>query len=355
MLLKSVHQAEPPKVSVVVINYKSYEPLKACLESLLKSDYTNFEVVVVDSLTPGIEERVRRDYGDPRVKVVHFDSNIGASASHNVGVLASDPASKYIVFMDNDVEVTPSALRVLVETMERAPSVGALQARVLSKSNNGKMDHMGLGVDLVGTWVTAYGQRAELFAEPLEIFAASSAMMITRRDIYFEALGFDDSYFIYDDDTDYSWRVRLLGYRVCYEPRALVYHEDKFENRLRHDKLYFGFRNRLLNIVKNMEAENMVVSLLSTLYLGYLNVVMLSLALRGKEAYAYLKALVNVAVSLPRRLMQRKIIQRRRRVRDSELFEAGFLRRDLLGTVVMLRALLVRWASQKRRVTPGKR
>jgi len=336
-----------PRVSVVVVNYRSYDVLRRCLESLLRSDYPDFEVVVVDSLTQGLEKKIREDFKDRAIKVVHFDSNIGASASHNIGAVASDPESKYLIFMDNDVFVTPEAIRFLVETMEKEPRIGILQAKVVSKSNRGKMDHMGLGLDIAGTWVTTYGQEAGAYDEPLEIFAASSAFMITRRELYFQALGFDDTYFIYDDDTDYSWRVRLQGYTVAYEPRAIVYHEDKFENRLRYDKLYFGFRNRLLNIIKNLEAENMATSLVSTLYLAYLNVLMLSLSLRGREAYAYLKATANVISNLPRRLVHRKIVQIKRLVSDKFLYKKGFLRRDLLGTIIMLRALLTRYFTEK--------
>ncbi len=340
--------SNPPKVSVIVVNYKSYEPLRLCLRSVLESDYPDYEVIVVDSLTQDIESKIKKDFNDPRIKVIHFDTNIGASASHNIGALASDPRSKYLIFMDNDVIVTPSAISHLVKSMEENPHIGVLQAKIVSRSNNGRMDHTGLGLDIAGTWVTTYGHLAETFSKPMEIFAASSAFMITRRELYFEALGFDDTYFIYDDDTDYSWRVRLQGYTVAYEPRAIVYHEDKFENRIRYDKLYFGFRNRLLNVLKNLEAENMIISMISILFLAYLNALMLCLSLRGREAYAYLRAIMNVLSTMPWRLTQRKIVQRRRRVSDRVFFKKGLLRRDLLGTVVMLRALLARYFAEKR-------
>ena len=334
---------DPPKVSVIVVNYKSYDTLRECIRSLVESEYPNLEIIVIDSLTPSLKDNIIRDFNDERIKVIHFDYNIGASASHNFGAIFSDPGSKYLIFMDNDVEVTPNAIRILVEAMEENPAMGVIQAKVISLSNNYRMDHMGLGIDIAGTWLTTYGQDSELFSNPLEIFAASSAMMITRRELYFEALGFDDTYFIYDDDTDYSWRVRLLGYSVGYEPRAIVYHGDKFENRLRYDKLYFGFRNRLLNIFKNMEAENMVLSMVATLYLGYLNIVLLSLALKGREAYAYIKATYNLIKTLNTRILHRRIVQKKRKVPDSAFFMKGFLRRDLFGTIVMFRELLIRY------------
>lgn len=336
---------DPPLVSVVVINYKSLETLKRCLSSLLKTTYPNYEVIVVDSLTDRIEELVQqfREESGLKIKLVHFDANIGAAASHNVGVLASDPRSEYVVFLDNDVVVEPDWLSYLVEAISSSPRVGAVQAKVVSMSNTGRMDHTGLGVDSTGTWLSAYGWDSNLFKRPMLLFASSSAAMITRKSAYFEVMGFDDTYFIYDDDTDYSWRLRLRGYEILFEPRARVWHEDRLAKRLSYEKLYFGFRNRLLNTVKNLDTFNMVFSLLLTTYLGYLNAVVLAFAGRSGEASAYISAIVKVLRNLRKHLVSRAIVRRIKVVSDGELERRGFLIRGIYATVLMMRALLIRY------------
>ena len=349
-------ESSAPMVSVVVINHRSLKYLERCLASLAETRYPNFEVVVVDSLTEGVEQLVEsfRQKTGLRLKLVHLDVDLGAAASHNIGVLASDPRAEYIVFLDNDVAVHPDWLSHLVEAISASPLVGAVQAKVLSMSNEGRMDQTGLGIDAAGTWLSAYGWEAELFRRPLVLFASSSAAMITRRSAYMEVMGFDDTYFIYDDDTDYSWRLRLRGYEVLFEPRALVWHEDKLSKRLSFEKLYFGFRNRLLNIVKNLDIGNMLRSLLLATYLGYVNAVLLALAGRGEEALAYVKALFRVYRSLRSHLASRMLVRRIRRVSDEELERRGFLARDLYATVLMVRALLVRYYKQARGHVPSR-
>lgn len=331
-----------PLVSVVVVNYRSLETLLRCLDSLLKTAYPNFEVIVVDSMTEGVEEALSK-LNDRRVKLVHFDRDIGAAASHNVGVLASNPEAEYIAFLDNDTIVQPDWLTWLVETISSDPRIGAVQAKVISLSNPGKMDHTGLGMDSVGTWLTTYGWDHGIFSKPMTIFAASSAAMLTRKSAYLEVWGFDDTYFIYDDDTDYSWRLRLRGYEVVFDPRAVVFHEDKLEKRVSFEKLYFGYRNRMLNLVKNVESPGMAVRLMLALYLGYLNAVLLALAGRGREAIAYCLASLDVLRRLRRYILMRKLVAALRKVGDRELARRGFTSRGIYATVLMVRALLVRY------------
>ncbi len=336
-----------PLVSVVVVNYKSLETLLRCLDSLLKTTYPNFEVIVVDSMTEGIEEALSK-LNDRRVKLVHFDRDVGAAASHNIGVLASSPEAEYIAFLDNDTVVEPDWLSRLVETISSDPRIGAVQAKVVSQNNPGKMDHTGLGMDSVGTWLTSYGWDHSVFSEPMVIFTASSAAMLTRKDAYLEVWGFDDTYFIYDDDTDYSWRLRLRGYEVVFDPRAVVFHEDKLEKRVSFEKLYFGYRNRLLNLVKNVEGLGMAARLMLALYLGYINAVLLALAGRGKEAMAYCLASLNVLKRLRRYTRVRKLVAGLRRVGDRELEKRGFTSRGLYATILMTRMLLVRYFRARR-------
>jgi GT2 family glycosyltransferase len=347
----ALNQAEvrmhAPKVSIVVVNFRGVSSLVKCLKSVLATDYPDFEVIVVDSLTSNIEEVLRREIGDTsRVRVVHFERDVGAAGSHNIGAWMSSPESEYLVFLDNDVVVRRDWLKWMVEAAKSLPNVGCVQAKVVSQSNVGKMDHAGLAIDLTATWLSTYGFSEEVFLNPLVLFVASSAALLTPRDLYFKLGGFDSSYFIYDDDTDYSWRTRLAGYNVVLEPRAVVYHEDKISSRLRFDKLYFGFRNRLQNIVKNMEVENMLPTLLITLYLGYLSSVLLALAGR-REATAYILAAWKILVNLPKTVLKRRMINSFRRVSDRVFREKGFIQRNLLGAVAMTRALLIRAVSAR--------
>lgn len=332
-----------PKVSIIIINFNGTENLERNIESILSSGYENFEIIVVDCLTRQLEEYLARRFGDPRIRVVHFDRDIGAAASHNVGALVADPESRYLVFMDDDIVVTPGWLDKLVEVMESNPRIGVAQAKLISMRDHSKMDHLGLALDMLGTWYTSYGMDSDKFTRPMYVFAASSATLITRRDVYFRAGGFDWDYFIYDDDTDYSWRVRLLGYEIRFVPEAVVYHKGGLVGGLRQDKLFYGFRNRLTNLVKNLDAVNLALQFPLTLFFGFLNMAFLAFTARYKEASAYALATLNVLKNWRRIAAKRGRVQEIRRVSDGKLYGRGFLRRSIYATVHMFRLLVIEY------------
>ena len=334
--------AGEPKVSIVVINFNGSENVLRAIDSILESDYSNYEIVVVDCLTEGLEDLIRERYGN-KVKVVHFDSDIGASASHNVGAAYSSPDAKYLVFMDDDVVVSRDWLKRLVGVMEKDPRIGVVQAKILSMRDPKRMDHLGLALDILGTWFTAYGLPEGMFTRPLEIFAASSATMITRKDLYVEVGGFDPEYFIYDDDTDYGWRVRLLGYRVVFCPEAIVWHKGGLVGGLSFIKLYHGYKNRLTNLAKNLSIGNMLIQVPLTLCFGFLNMLILAVTARRRELCAYFLATLYFLVNLRRIFLKRSRVQTTRRISDSYLFKRGFIRRTIAATIIMFKMLVIEY------------
>ncbi len=194
-----MHENEPPKISIIVVNAKGTRQLEKCLKYLTRTNYPNYEITVVDCLTANLTTWVSEFF--PSAKVIHYDYDIGASASHNVEKQTTSADSKYLVFLDNDAYATENWLTELVKVMESDDRIGVAQAKILTTKGNGLLDHTGIAIDALGTWHTIRGLRADKFTDVFEIFAASSAGCIVRRKAFDEAGGFDPDYFIYDDDV----------------------------------------------------------------------------------------------------------------------------------------------------------
>jgi len=137
-------------------------------------------------------------------------------------------------------------------------------------------------LDYVGDRITQFGfliQRAKFrevdhgqFDELSEIFAAKSAGMIVRRDVFLEVEGFDDAYFIYMEDTDLCWRIWLAVYRVVCLPTSVVYHDfDIVTNQLSLGSKflvkYHGTKNYVMTLLKNLNGRNLMEMLPSHLVL----------------------------------------------------------------------------------------
>jgi len=328
-----------PKVSVIVVNFREIERLEKCLKFLEQTNYPRYDVIVVDCLTDNIETWLRKKF--PNVKLIHYNHDIGASASHNVDKNFLDSETKYLAFLDNDVYVTENWLKELVKIMESDERIGAAQAKIVIAKSPDLLDHAGLAIDALGTWYTLYGSKADSLRNVLELFAASAAGCIVRREVFEEVGGFDPDYFIYDDDTDFSFRVRLLGYKIVLVPSAVVLHDCEPARFLKPKKLYHSVKNRMLTMLKNYEPRELwwrlILYIVATLIAGA------SLALMGKmiESKEVFRGLIYPLTSMRKIWAKRALIQSKRKIRDSNLIKMGFLRSDILPTILDIKSKLI--------------
>lgn len=323
-----------PSVSLVVVNFNGKELLRQCLQSLLDTDYPNFEVVVVDNAsTDGSLEDAERVFGsDSRVRFVRNIENMGHAEGCNIGARVTE--GRYIVFLDSDTEFRAEDwLWELVHVMEGNECVGLAQAKLVLAEDEGSLDYVCVGVDALGTWAATYGLREEALKENFEILAASSGCCIVRREVFEEAGGFDSDYFIYDDDTDFSLRVRLLDYQVLLVPSAVVVHRGGVLRGLNSGTLYHSSKNRVRTALKNYELKNVWwrFSVLSF----FTFVISLGFMVLGKidEAKATLRGLLSPVKDFRGIWKKRLRLQSKRRIKDSELVNKGFVRNDFRSTL----------------------
>jgi GT2 family glycosyltransferase len=326
---------EYPKVSVIVTNARDREYLGRCLKTLVETDYPDFEIIVVDCQTPRIKEWIAESFQD--VKLVHFEEDIGPSASHNVGVAKADPSSRYLAFLDNDTTVERSWLKELIKVVHNDQKIGIAQAKILKMGRENRLDHTGLAIDTLGTWYTALNMKEEHLNRVLEIFAASLAACIVTRDVFDGVGGFDEDYFIYDDDTDFCWRARLLGYRVIFVPSARVCHSGQVTKGLQPRKLFHSVKNRVYTLLKNYELRNLWWRMCVYYVIMSLSVSALVFLLKPEQALASLKGLADIIMNFKDVWQKRMEVQSRRRVSDEKLFEQRLLRKDVSATLSFLR------------------
>lgn len=267
------------------------------------------------------------------VKVVHYDYDIGPSASHNVGKCVLNSHSKYLAFLDNDAYVTEDWLTELVKVAENDEEIGVAQAKILMTSNSRLLDNAGIAIDALGTWYTTRGLKADDFPNIFEIFAASSAGCLVLREAFEKTGGFDPDYFIYDDDTDFSFRARLFGYKTVFVPSSVVFHDGEPWRALNPKKLHHSVKNRICTMIKNYELRNLWwrLSLYSTLtFLAAIGFVLIGKPLEAKETFrGFAHSLSNIRKMWEKRMK----VQLFRKVKDSELFKHGFIRNDIRATV----------------------
>jgi GT2 family glycosyltransferase len=136
-----------------------------------------------------------------RLSYEAFGKNLGSAAGHNA--LARLDQSELMVILNPDAQVAPDSITVLARTVRG--DVGIAEARQVP------LEHPKFFEPTTGA--TSW---------------ASTACAMTTREAFDRVGGFDsETFFLYCDDVDYSWMLRLAGYRVVFEPAAAVFHDKR--------------------------------------------------------------------------------------------------------------------------------
>jgi GT2 family glycosyltransferase len=323
-----------PSVSVVIVNYNGRELLMQCLHTLLKTDYSNYDVIVVDNAsTDGSATELKNSFGsNSRINIIENQKNVGHAEGCNIG--AKTAKGKYIVFLDSDIEFEDDHwLWELVKVMETDSSVGLAQAKIVLAQDKHRLDYVCVAVDALGTWAATYGSKKEVFNKNQEILAASSGCCIIQKEVFNQIGGFDDDYFIYDDDTDLSLRARLTGYRVMFAASAVVIHRGGILRGVSGSMLYHSSKNRVYTALKNYELKNALWRFSVLTFFTLMLSAGFFVVKKHEEAKATLRGVTNPIRTFPKIWKKRLLFQPKRRVSDSELVKGGFVRNDFQSTI----------------------
>ena len=221
----SFETAGSPKVSVVIPVRDKFEVTYFCLCALLFAyNETSFEVIVVDDgstdITTELEEIVSG------VRVVRHSKSLGFVDACNDG--AAIAAGNYIVFLNNDTEVTAGWLDALANTFESFENIGLAGSKLLYP--DGKLQEAGGVVWRSGNpWnVGRNGNpRAPQFSYLRQVDYISGAALMVATDVWREVGGFSpDMAPGYFEDTDLAMNIRSSGRRVVFVPNSIVFHYE---------------------------------------------------------------------------------------------------------------------------------
>jgi len=236
--------------------------IDSCFQSLLKTDYPNVEWIVVDNASSDESPRLIREKF-PQFKMIQSERNLGYTGGNNIGIQSSQ--GKYVVLVNNDVEVEPDWLSHLVSTAESDAAIGALQPKLQSMINKGYFEYAGASGGFIDIWGYPF-LRGRIFDtieddhgqydDEREVFWASGAAMFLRRSALDEAGLLDDVFFMHFEEIDLCWRMHLLGYAVKVVPKSKIYHYVGASLPAQSvNKMYWNHRNSIIALIKNVRGS----------------------------------------------------------------------------------------------------
>lgn len=235
-------------VSAIVVSYNGRRYLDDCLRTVLEQLVPGDELIVVDNAsTDDSPDLVRERY--PEARLVRNTENRGFAAACNRGArLAS---GEVLVFLNQDTWVQPGWLWALIDCLQREETVGLTTSQVLMMSDPDRVHLCGQDVHFTGlVFGRGYAMRATSLQDACDVNAISGGSFAIRRKLWEKLGGFDETLYMYYEDTDLSWRAQMAGYRCRYAPASQVLHDYRPDSPS-DSRLYYTFRNRWLLLLKN--------------------------------------------------------------------------------------------------------
>ena len=241
---------EKKELTVIIPNWNGKKLLKNCLFSLYKQSFKNFEVVVVDNgSTDGSEEWIRTTY--PEVTIISFSKNKGFAFAVNKGIAFSQ--TPYILVLNNDTVLERNCVKVLISEIKRRKKVAAITPKVLLMDSPALIDSAGDYMNTAGqAFHRGFREPKEKYNKKEEVFLVPATALLINRKLFGKIGKFDETFFAYGEDVDWSFRARLQGYKFLYEPEAIVFHKGSVTGkRLSSFLQYLQFRNSMIIVIKN--------------------------------------------------------------------------------------------------------
>ncbi|OLY94908.1 glycosyl transferase family 2 [Cnuella takakiae] len=254
-----MNQQQQPLVAIVILNWNGRHYLEQFLPSVFASGYPNLEVVVADNASSDDSVLFLRQHY-PQVQVLELAQNFGFAKGYNEAL--KHVAAPYYMLLNSDVAVTPGWLQPMVALLEQQANYVACQPKILAYKNQQKFEYAGAA----GGWIDAYGYpfaRGRVFdicevdegqySDAQQVFWASGAALLIKREAYHAAGGFDPYFFAHQEEIDLCWRLQRMGKQIWCCPQSVVYHVGGGTlPRGNSRKTFLNFRNNQIMLAKNL-------------------------------------------------------------------------------------------------------
>lgn len=210
-------------VSVVLVTRNRNKEVLTAIASIYQQTYKPLEVILVENASLDKTSKIiKKRY--PKTKIVISKTNIGAAGGRNLGLVYAK--GKFILFMDDDAFAGKHMISELIKEIEKDSKIGIVQPKIYDKDKKNIIQGIGHGINLltgrvfgIGVGENDHGQYDRVMDIPMV-----GCTWMVKKSVFNKIGKYDEDFFIPYEDSDFSIRARKAGFRVCFVPKALVWH-----------------------------------------------------------------------------------------------------------------------------------
>ncbi len=217
-----------PKVDIVILTYNGRQDTIECLKSLRKLDYSEYRITVVDNgSSDGAADEVAEKF--PEVNLIRSPENLRFAGGNNLALKRTlEEDFEYALLLNNDTILEPDFLTHLVDTAESNPNIGLVAPKMRyfdppdtiwfgggrMKVRLARMRHIGIGKKDDGS-----------YDAPGEMSFLNGACLLVKCEVFRKIGLLDEGFFLYGEDQDLCIRAVQAGYKLYYQPKAVIHHK----------------------------------------------------------------------------------------------------------------------------------
>jgi len=292
------------KTSIIIPHFNGIEIIDECLSSLANMNDNDYEIIVVDNnSTDQSINHIKKNF--KKIRIIELTENKGYAGGCNVG--AQSAKGNYLVFLNNDTIHENDWLEKLTAYMDSNKNVASCQPKIMNYFNREYFDYAGGSggfLDLFtfpfcrGRILSQIEKDENQYDNIRDIFWASGTAFITRKDIFLEAGGFDETLFAHMEEIDYHWKCHWLGYHVSIVPSAIIYHKNA--QTLKKESSYKKFlnhRNSLILLITHYNFPFNIILLTPRLILECISIIKEIITLQFHKALANIASLFWILIN----------------------------------------------------------
>ena len=256
-----------PKIAIVIINWKRYDLTRNCIDSISKSSYQNFKIILIDNEYNNSELSIF--FNNKKIHIIRNKKNKGFSKSNNQGInfAMSKKEFDYVILLNNDTLIKRDLLELLVKKSKKL-NHQIIQPLILNYEGSKIWNAGGKTNNFFGTFKTLNkGKSFEKFKSKYHFIDwFTGCCVLIKTDVFKKVGYFDERFFAYYEDIDYSIRLKENGYSIVLMTDSYLQHYEsasskstnQSEGNLSPYVHYLNIRNHILILKKHSKLFNSI-------------------------------------------------------------------------------------------------
>lgn len=258
-----------PLISIITVNYNQAQVTKELLDSLQKISYKHFEVIIVDNASKENPAEYIGEHTYPNVKFILSKKNLGFAGGNNLGI--KEAKGDYLFFVNNDTEFTYDLIEQSLAPFSKDPTIGMVCPKVRDYTQPKLLQYAGYTPinpytarnSTIGLFKEDNGQ----FDNPGPTAFPHGAAMMVKREVIEKVGMMPEEFFLYYEEFDWCEQIKRAGYKLYFEPKAVIYHKESVSVGKRSTlKTYYMTRNRIYFMRRNTKKYQFMIFSLFLLF-----------------------------------------------------------------------------------------